>query len=166
MGRFLLIHSLLTKNSEAKYPRTSLNMPKTNAFWIVKQKPSKITWDIFLKEGQALWDGVRNYQARNNLKAMKKGDLVFFYQSRTGKEILGITRVIKEAYPDPTTDDPNWVAVDLKTVKSLNKPVNLEDIKAHKDLQGLALLRQSRLSVIPVTKKESDVLLKIGQTTL
>ena len=141
-------------------------MANKNSFWLVKQEPSKYSWDNFLKDGETYWDGVRNYQARNNLQAMKKGDLVFFYHSVTGKEIMGIAQVTREAYQDPTTDDSRWVVVNLKPKKPLLHPVSLEEVKAHKDLQGNALIKQSRLSVMPVTKKESQAILKLGKTSI
>jgi predicted RNA-binding protein with PUA-like domain len=141
-------------------------MTNKTSFWLVKQEPSKYSWDTFLKDGKTSWDGVRNYQARNNLQSMKKGDLVFFYHSVTGKEIKGVAQVTSEAYPDPTSDDPRWVVVDLKPMKSLTYPVSLEEIKIHKDLQETALVRQSRLSVMPLTNKESQVILKLGKTSI
>ena len=141
-------------------------MNNKTSFWLVKQEPSKYSWETFLRDGETYWDGVRNYQARNNLQSMKKGDLVFFYHSVIGKEIKGIAKVTREAYPDPTTDDSRWIVVDLKPLKTFVYPVNLEEIKSHKDLQEIALARQSRLSVMPVTKKESQVLLKMGKTTI
>ncbi len=141
-------------------------MNNKTSFWLVKQEPSKYSWDTFLKDGKTSWDGVRNYQARNNLQSMKKGDLVFFYHSVTGKEIKGVAQVTSEAYPDPTSDDPRWVVVDLKPMKSLTYPVSLEEIKIHKDLQETALVRQSRLSVMPLTNKESQVILKLGKTSI
>ncbi len=135
-------------------------------YWLVKQEPSKYSWEQFVDDGSTYWDGVRNYQARNNLKEMKKGDRVFFYHSVTGKEIKGIAQVTKEAYPDPTTDDDRWVVVDLKPVKAMKTPVTLDDIKAHPDLGSIALVKQSRLSVMPVTKKEFQVILKMGNTSV
>ena len=141
-------------------------MASKKAFWLVKQEPSKYSWETFLKDGETYWDGVRNYQARNNLQSMKKGDLVFFYHSVTGKEIKGIAKVVREAYQDPTTDDTRWVVVNLKTLKTLVQPVSLVEIKIHKDLQENALVRQSRLSVMPVTVKESQAILKLGKTTI
>ncbi len=134
------------------------------SFWIVKQEPSKYSWQQFEKDGSTYWDGVRNYQARNNLKAMKKGDPVLFYHSVIGKEIVGIAEVSREAYPDPTTDDERWVVVDLKPIKPFNIPVTLEDIKIKKELSEIALIKQARLSVMPITKKEFQILLKIGKT--
>lgn len=141
-------------------------MKNKTSFWLVKQEPSKYSWENFVKDGETHWDGVRNYQARNNLQSMKKGDLVFFYHSITGKDIRGIAQVTREAYPDPTTDDPRWVVVNLKPLKALTHPVTLEEIKIHKDLQEIALVRQSRLSVMPVTGKESQTILKLSKTSI
>ena len=141
-------------------------MTKNTSFWLVKQEPSQYSWEQFIKDGKTYWDGVRNYQARNNLNAMKKGDLVFFYHSVTGKDIKGIAKVTREAYPDPTSDDPRWLVVDLKPVKALQESVTLEEIKANKDLQDIALVKQSRLSVMPLTKKESHIILKMGKTSI
>ncbi len=135
-------------------------------FWLVKQEPSQYSWDKFVADRETHWDGVRNYQARNNLQAMKKNDLVFFYHSVTGKDIRGIAKVTREAYPDPTTDDPRWVVVNLRPLKALIRPVTLEEIKAHKDLQDIALVKQSRLSVMPITKKESQIVVKLSKTSI
>lgn len=131
-------------------------------YWLVKSEPFKYSWEQFQKDGKTFWDGVRNYAARNNLKAMKKGDQVFFYHSNEGLEIVGIAEVVKEAYQDPTTEDTNWVVVDLKPVKSLPKPVSLADIKAAKELQDMDLVRLSRLSVGAVKEKEYKKILKMG----
>ena len=133
-------------------------------YWLVKQEPSKYAWEQFLKDKETYWDGVRNYQARNNLKLMEKGDLVLYYHSVIGKEIKGIAKVSREFYPDPTTDDERWVVVDLKPVKSFVLPVTLADIKAHSALQNIALVKQSRLSVIPLLQKEFQILLNMGNT--
>ena len=141
-------------------------MRKEKSFWIVKQEPSKYNWEQFEKDGSTYWDGVRNYQARNNLIAMNKGDLILFYHSVIGKEIVGIAKVTRESYPDPTTDDDRWVVVDLKPIKPFKVPVSLDQIKAHKELTEIALIKQSRLSVMPVTKKEFQILLKLGKTSL
>jgi predicted RNA-binding protein with PUA-like domain len=141
-------------------------MENKYTFWAVKQEPSQYSWQQFDKDGGTYWDGVRNYQARNNLKAMKKGDWVLFYHSVIGKEIVGIAKVTREAYPDPTTDDERWVVVDLKPVKPFKIPVTLEDIKSHKDLSEIALVKQSRLSVMPLTKNEFQILLKLGKTSM
>lgn len=124
------------------------------AYWLVKSEPFKYSWDQFVKDGQTFWDGVRNYAARNNLRAMQKGDEVFFYHSNEGLEIVGIAKVVKEAYQDPTTEEDAWVVVDLKPVKGLKKPVSLKQIKENGGLANMALLKQSRLSVQPVTEGE------------
>ena len=118
---------------------------------------------MFEKDKQTYWDGVRNYAARNNLKAMKKGDLAFFYHSNEGTEIVGIAKVAKEAYQDPTTDDAAWVAVDFKPHKKLKKPVGLAQIKADKRLASMALVRLGRLSVQPVTEEEWDIVMKMAE---
>ncbi len=130
--------------------------------WLVKSEPVKYSWEQFEKDGNAVWDGVRNYQARNNLQAMKKGDLVMFYHSNEGMCVVGIAKVVKEFYPDPTIDDPRWVVVDLAPHKKLKKPVTLETIKADETLQNIGLIRQGRLSVMPLTKDEFDRILKLG----
>ncbi|HYK57226.1 MAG TPA: EVE domain-containing protein [Flavisolibacter sp.] len=132
------------------------------AYWLVKSEPFKYSWDQFVKDGQTFWDGVRNYAARNNLKAMKKGDEVFFYHSNEGLEIVGIAKVAKEAYQDPTTEEDAWVAVDLKPVKKLKSPVSLQQIKAEKRLENMALLRLSRLSVQPVTEEEWEIVMEMA----
>lgn len=124
------------------------------AYWLVKSEPFKYSWDQLVKDKQTFWDGVRNYAARNNLKTMKKGDEVFFYHSNEGLEIVGIAKVVKEAYQDPTTDEEAWVVVDLKPVRKLKKPVSLKEIKAEKELQNMDLLRLGRLSVQSVKEEE------------
>ena len=134
----------------------------TTQYWLVKQEPEKYSWSDFTKDRRTNWDGVRNYQARNNLQAMKKGDQVLFYASVSLKEVQGIATVSKEAFPDPTSDDPAWHAVELKPVSALPTPVNLAQIKAEPDLAKIALIRQSRLSVIPLQKSEFDLILKLG----
>jgi len=131
-------------------------------YWLVKSEPFKYSWDQFVKDKKTFWDGVRNYAARNNLKAMAKGDQVFFYHSNEGLAIVGIAEVVKEAYQDPTTDDPNWVVVELKPVKSMPKPVTLADIKADPALAEMQLVRLSRLSVGAVTPAEYKKVLKMG----
>jgi len=133
-------------------------------FWLVKQEPSKYSWEEFLKDKKTYWDGVRNYQARNNLQAMKKGDRVFFYHSVVGKQIMGIAEVTRESYPDPTTDDPAWVVVDLKPIKSLTVPVTLAQVKSHPKLNEISLVKQSRLSVTPLTQSEYKIILELGKT--
>jgi len=123
-------------------------------YWLVKSEPFKYSWEQFVRDGKTFWDGVRNYGARNNLKAMKEGDLVLFYHSNEGLAIVGIAEVVKESYQDPTTSDKNWVVVDLKPVKSLNKPVTLAQIKNEPSLQSMDLVRLSRLSVGTVKERE------------
>jgi predicted RNA-binding protein with PUA-like domain len=124
------------------------------AYWLVKSEPFKYSWDQFVKDKRTFWDGVRNFAARNNLRAMKKGDQLFFYHSNEGLEIVGIAKVVKEAYQDPTTEDPAWLVVDLAPVKKLKKPVSLAQIKATPSLAQMALIRLGRLSVQPVTEDE------------
>ena len=132
------------------------------SYWLVKSEPSVYGWDEFVKDKQTFWSGVRNYAARINLKAMKKGDEALFYHSNEGMEIVGIAKITKEFYQDPTTEDTNWVAVDLKPVKKLKKPVTLSQIKADKRLQEMALVRLGRLSVQPVTEKEWKVVMELA----
>lgn len=132
------------------------------SYWLVKSEPDTYSWEKFTVEKQTLWNGVRNYAARGHMKAMKKGDEVFFYHSNEGLEIVGIAKVLKEAYKDPTTEDDRWVAVDLKVHKKLNKPVSLETIKKDKRLANMALVRIGRLSVQPVTDKEYAVIMELA----
>lgn len=132
-------------------------------YWLIKSEPFKYSWDHFVKEGLSVWDGVRNYQARNNLKAMKVGDWAFFYHSNEGMEVVGIAEVVKEYYQDPTTEDERWVVVEFKPVKKLEKTVTLKQMKADNRLENLALIKQSRLSVTPVTKAEFDIILSLAQ---
>ena len=133
------------------------------AHWLIKSEPVKYSWDQFVKDKQTHWDGVRNYGARNNLRAMKKGDEVFYYHSNEGLEIVGIAKVVKEAYQDPTTEDPNWVVVDFKPVKKLKKPVTLATIKADKRLANIQLVKLSRLSVSAVTDEEWLMILELSE---
>ena len=130
--------------------------------WLVKSEPFKYSWEKFNKDGRTFWDGVRNYQARNNLRLMKEGDLVLFYHSNDGKEVVGIAKVVKEAYQDPTTSDPNWVVVDLSPVQTLKHPVTLETIKADEQLKDVGLVRQGRLSVMGLKREEFDRILELG----
>ena len=134
-------------------------------YWLVKSEPESYAWSTLVKDGRAAWTGVRNFQARNNLRAMKKGDLVAFYHSVTGKEIIGLARVEQEAYPDPTAEQGDWSCVDLVPVKPLKQPVSLEAIKADKVLSEMPLVKQSRLSVTPLAAAQFERLLKLGATT-
>ena len=134
------------------------------AYWLVKSEPFKYSWEQFEKDGQTFWDGVRNYAARNNLRSMKKGDLVLWYHSNEGLEIVGIAKVVKEAYQDPTTDEEAWVAVDLKPHKKLKTPVGLAHIKTEKRLKDMALVRLGRLSVQPVTDYEWKIIMELSET--
>ena len=130
--------------------------------WLVKQEPEDYAWSAFLRDKKTSWDGVRNYQARNNLKAMKKGDHVLFYASVGPKEVQGIAEVSRTAYDDPTADEPGWVSVELRALNSLPNPVSLAQIKADPSLSDIALIRQSRLSVIPLTKAQFSRITTLG----
>lgn len=132
------------------------------AYWLVKSEPSKYSWDQFVKDGQTFWDGVRNYAARNNLKAMKKGDQVLFYHSNEGLEVVGIAKVAKEHYQDPTTEEDAWVVVDLKPVKKLKSPVSLKQLKEDKRLANMDLLRLGRLSVQTVKEDEWKIVMEMA----
>jgi predicted RNA-binding protein with PUA-like domain len=132
-------------------------------YWLVKSEPFKYSWDDFVKEGKSVWDGVRNYQARNNLKEMKKGDWVFFYHSNEGMEVIGLAEVKKEFFQDPTTEDPRWVVVEIVPIKKFNKTVTLKMMKSDDRLTNLALIKQSRLSVTPVGKQEFDIILSLAE---
>ena len=132
------------------------------AHWLVKSEPSAYSWEQLEKDKETVWSGVRNYAARLHLRNMKKGDEVFFYHSNEGTDIVGIAKVVKEAYQDPTTDDDRWVAVDLKVFKKLKKPVSLDTIKKDKRLAAMALVRIGRLSVQPVTDKEWEAVMELS----
>ena len=131
-------------------------------YWLIKSEPFKYSWNQFFKDKSTFWDGVRNYAARNNLKAMKKGDLALFYHSSEGLCVVGIAKVIKEHYQDPTTEDAAWVVVDFSPYKKLKKPVSLADIKKDELLKNMQLVKQSRLSVSAVTQEEFDKILLLG----
>lgn len=133
-------------------------------YWLVKQEPSAYSWSQLIKEGMTAWTGVRNFQARNFLKEMKKDDLVLFYHSVNEKQVVGLARVKKEFYPDPTIDDKSWVAVDLEPVKTLKTPVSLKLIKQDPSLKDIPLIRQSRLSVMPLKAVEFHRILELGKT--
>ena len=128
-------------------------------YWLIKSEPSKYSWEQFEKDGIATWDGVRNYAARNNLRSMKKGDLAFWYHSNEGMEIVGIAKVVKESYQDPTTDNPAWLVVDFKPFKKIKKPVSLIQMKADKRLVNMDLIRLSRLSVGAVKETEWEIVM-------
>ena len=132
-------------------------------YWLIKSEPFKYSWDELLADKRTYWDGVRNYTARLNLRAMKNGDHCLFYHSNKGLEIVGIAKVVKEAYQDPTTDDDRWVAVDVEPIQTLKRPVTLKEIKAIDKLQSMELVRMSRLSVSKVAKKEYDIILKLSE---
>lgn len=134
-------------------------------YWLVKQEPEAYSWSAFVKDGGTAWTGVRNFQARNNLRSMKKGDLVMYYHSVSDKQVVGIARVSKEAYPDPTAKEGDWSCVDLVPLKGLESPVDLETIKADKALAELPLIRQGRLSVQPLAKGQFQRILKLGKTS-
>ena len=131
-------------------------------YWLVKSEPEAYSWATFVKDGKTAWTGVRNFQARNNLRAMKKGDLVAFYHSVTDKQVVGLAKVDKEAYPDATAKDGDWACVDLVPAKPLKQPVTLAAIKADKTLAEMALLKQSRLSVTPLTAAQFERLLALA----
>lgn len=131
--------------------------------WLLKSEPVKYSWAQMLKDKKTFWDGVRNYQARNNLREMQKGDLCLFYHSNEGKEVVGIVKVVKTAYQDPTTEDPNWVVVDVAPFKTLKHPVGLDVIKKDARLSNIGLVRQGRLSVMKLSAAEFDVILELSE---
>ena len=133
------------------------------AYWLIKSEPFKYSWDQFVADGSTFWDGVRNYGARNNLRSMKKGDLAFFYHSNEGLEIVGIAKVVKESYQDPTTDETAWLVVDFKPHKKLKNTVTLSDIKATPSLSNMALIRLGRLSVQPVLEEEWEIIMAMSE---
>lgn len=134
-------------------------------YWLVKQEPEAYSWAAFVKDSRTAWTGVRNFAARNNLRSMKKGDLVLYYHSVSDKQVVGIAQVAKEAYPDPTADEGDWACVDLVPVKALEAPVSLETIKSDKSLSDMLLVRQGRLSVQPVSGAQFHRVLKLGKTS-
>jgi predicted RNA-binding protein with PUA-like domain len=131
-------------------------------YWLVKQEPDSFSWATLVKDGRTDWTGVRNFQARNHLRAMKKGDAVLFYHSGEEKQVVGLAKVDKEAYPDPTADEGDWSAVDIVPVKPLKTPVTLQQIKSDKSLKDMPLVRQSRLSVSPVTEEQFDRIIQLA----
>jgi len=135
----------------------------TTQYWLVKQEPEDYSWDDFVRDGRTAWTGVRNYAARNNLKAMQPGDAVLFYHSGESKSVVGLAQVAQAAFPDPTTKEEGWVAVELTPVEALAQPVTLARIKADTSLQAIALVRQSRLSVMPLKPAEFKRLRQLGK---
>lgn len=135
-------------------------------YWLVKSEPKEYSFDDLLADGRTMWDGVRNYAARNNLRQMKKGDLVLFYHSVKDKAVVGLARMVKEHYPDPTAEKGDWSVVDLEPVKRLERPVPLAEIKANPALQNIGLVRIGRLSVMPLEKEEFDTIMKMAKTSL
>ena len=132
-------------------------------YWLVKSEPFKYSWEKFVKDKKAVWDGVRNYAARNNMRSMKKGDLVFFYHSNEGLAIVGIAKVVKEAYQDPTTDDTAWSVVEIAPFKALKRPVTLAEIKSDKQLASMQIIKLSRLSVSAVKPEEFDRVVALSE---
>ena len=153
---------MIAKKKATQKKSAAKTTKSASGFWMVKQEPEGYSWDDFVRDGRTDWTGVRNFQARNNLRQMQEGDRVLFYHSGAGKCVVGIAEVAKAAYPDPTADDPQWIAVDLKPLKPLKSEVTLASIRDNPKLSNMALLRQSRLSVIPVTKEEFDTIVSMG----
>ena len=139
-------------------------MPRSH--WLMKSEPFKYSFAQLLRDGSTTWDGVRNFEARNNLRAMKAGDLVLFYHSSEGKAVAGVAKITREAYPDPTAEGEDWSVVELAPVVPLKLQVSLEDIRSEPDLAEIALLKRSRLSVVPVSKEHFDRILKMGKTKI
>lgn len=156
------MRSLGETAGSTNHPHCGYSMPMSNQCWLVKQEPSVYSWETFVQEEGAEWSGIRNFQARNFLRAMKRGDLVLFYHSGETREVVGLARVSEEAYPDPTAEEGDWSAVELEPVKTLKSPVSLEQIKADPELQTMSFLRQSRLSVAPVTPDQLDRILQLA----
>jgi len=152
----------MTAKKKAPIAKAARKTDRSSRVWMVKQEPESYSWDDFVHDGRTDWTGVRNFQARNNLKQMKTGDRVLFYHSGTGKCVVGIAEVAKAAYPDPSAGDPQWVAVDLKPIKPLKEPVPLASIRYNAKLENLPLIRQSQLSVMPLTKEEFDTIVAMG----
>lgn len=135
-------------------------------YWLAKSEPESYSWDMLVKDGSTSWTGIRNFQARNNLRAMRKGDVVFFYHSNVGKEIVGVAKVTKEAYPDPSAEEGDWSAVDLAASKPVKKPVTLGQMKTDPLLKKMALVRNSRISVTPVTEAEAKRISQLAGSSL
>jgi predicted RNA-binding protein with PUA-like domain len=153
---------MIKKKKPAPTPPASSKGKPTSHCWMVKQEPEAYSFDDLVRDGRTDWTGVRNFQARNNLRLMKVGDRVLFYHSGELKAVMGIAQIAKGAYPDPTADDAQWVAVDIKPLRPLREPVTLATIRAHPKLGNILLVRQSRLSVMPVTKEEFETIVALG----
>jgi predicted RNA-binding protein with PUA-like domain len=136
--------------------------PVARQYWLIKSEPTAYSFDQLVREGGARWDGVRNYAARNNLRAMKKGDLCLFYHSNEGKAVVGLARVAREAYADPTTTE-DWSAVDVEPVRPLGRPVTLQEMRVHRLLRNMLLFKQARLSVVPVSQDEFNTVVELGR---
>ena len=154
---------MIKKKKPTSTPSASSRSKETSGYWLVKQEPEGYSWDDLVRDRGTEWTGVRNFQARNNLRQMKVGDRVLFYHSGEQKAVVGIAQVAKAAYPDPSADEAQWVAVDIKPVKPLGAPVPLTTIKAEPKLANMLLVRQSRLSVMPVTKEEFETIVTKGE---
>jgi predicted RNA-binding protein with PUA-like domain len=139
-----------------------LNRPMKKQHFLIKSEPYKYSFSDLERDGKTTWDGVRNFEARNNLRAMKKGDLCLFYHSNEGKAVVGIARVAREGYPDPTSED-DWTAVDIEPVKALARPIALDEMRAHRVLRRMTIFRKQRLSVVPVTKEEFDAIIDLAR---
>jgi predicted RNA-binding protein with PUA-like domain len=135
-------------------------------YWLIKSEPNKYSFAQLVRDGQTMWDGVRNYEARNHMRAMKEGDLVLFYHSNEGKAVAGVAKVKRTAYPDPTAPEEDWSVIDVAPVAPLKAQVSLEAIRSDPDLAEIALLKRSRLSVVPVSKAHFDRILKLGKTKI
>src|SRR6266478_5833762 len=157
-----MIRKKTTKSTKSAPKKSVSKKSQTSGLWMVKQEPETYSWADFVRDGRTDWTGVRNFQARNNLRQMRVGERVLFYHSGTGKCVVGIAEVAKAAYPDPTADDPQWVAVDLKPLKALNEAVPLAAIRYHANLGNLPLIRQSQLSVMPLTKEEFETIVTMS----
>jgi predicted RNA-binding protein with PUA-like domain len=136
------------------------------AYWLMKSEPSKYSFAQLVREGRTMWDGVRNYEARNSLRAMKAGDLVLFYHSSDGKAVVGVAKVTREAYADPTSPEEDWSVVDIAPVAQLKLPVSLDTIREDQTLSDISLLKRSRLSVVPLSKEHFERVLKLGKTKI
>jgi predicted RNA-binding protein with PUA-like domain len=154
---------MIKKKKPASTPAATNKSKKASQYWLVRQEPEGYSFDDLLRDGRTDWTGVRNFQARNNLRQMKVGNRVLFYHSGEQKAVVGIAQVAKAAYPDPTANEEQWVAVDIKPLKPLREPVPLSTIKAEPELANMLLIRQSRLSVMPVTKEEFEVIVALGE---